>query len=82
MEKNYANDNTCLVCGSYIPEGRMVCRACNARFGIEEIEPGQPENNTGTELSPKIKKAAGKIPLQKRDGVREKKACILKKRAI
>ena len=27
----------CLICGSYVPEGRQVCHACAARYGLEEL---------------------------------------------
>ena len=28
MTTVYTEADTCVICGSYVPEGRMVCKAC------------------------------------------------------
>ena len=36
-------EDRCIICGEYIPEGRMVCPACESEVGIsaEEFEKGK-----------------------------------------
>ena len=28
--------SSCVICGAYTPEGRIVCHACGVRYGLED----------------------------------------------
>lgn len=46
------NDNRCVICGAVIPEGRMVCGACQREIDkkIEERESDVYENRKYNEV--------------------------------
>ena len=42
----YLSDERCVVCGDYVPEGRMVCPTCEKKAFWEE-KPSQSARGTG-----------------------------------
>lgn len=54
------NDDRCVICGGYVPEGRHVCFECEETFSDERFEKFHKENNVTQKSEKKHKQKRGK----------------------
>ena len=60
------NEDRCVICGDYVPEGRMVCAKCEEEMNSKHHKPKHGKEEIGEDRRKRIRR--GKVRFEEYEG--------------